>query len=141
MNTLYPYNFSNYNYKTKNLFNSKSQSYYNFSKTEFQDNSTLSSFIKNRKKSTNFSFVGKNNKNKYSIANSNSCTNIKTKFMQTLCNGIFYPKVLKSKKYLKEIKNILPPLTTTTDFFSPNSDYQESISNFNTIYQNKGVEL
>ena len=141
MSNLYPYDFSNYNYKAKNLFNSKSQSYYNFSKTEFQDNSTLSSFIKNRKKSTNFSFAGKNNKNKYSIANSNSCTNIKTKFMQTLCNGIFYPKVLKSKKYLKEIKNILPPLTTTTDFFSPNSDYQESISNFNTIYQNKGVEL
>ena len=122
---------------------SKSQSNYNSSNTEFQDNSTIfSSSIKNKQKSKNFSTIYPNNESLFSTINNNeSSHNLKTKFMQKICNGTFYPRILKSKKYLKEIRNILPPLAINNNFSSLDSEYQESISNFNAIYQNKGIEL
>ena len=141
MNSLNSQNFSifyknNSSIKNNHFKNSKSQSNYNKSRTELQNSSTLySSIIKNKFRS--FS----NESNFSTISNVDRHQNIKTKFMLNLCNGTFYPRTLKSKKYLKEIKNILPPLLTTTDFYAPNSEYQETCSNFNILYQNKGLEL
>ena len=141
--------FQNYS-NTSNAFkNSKSQSNYNHSKTEFQDSSTIfTSKIKNKRNlHIQNSLLGKSNDNNsynYNIINTNTKynkTNIKTKFMLKLFNGTFYPRILRTKSYLKEIKKILPPLITTNDLFSSSSEYQEVFNNFHFIYQNKGSEL
>ena len=140
MNSLNSYNFScyfkNIPIKNNHFKNSKSQSNYNKSRTELQNSSIIySSIIKNKIRSSS------NESNISTINNIDKYTNVKTKFMQNLCNGTFYPRTLKSKKYLREIKNILPPLLTTNDFYSPNSEYQETFSNFNLLYQNKGLDI
>ena len=144
MNSLDSLNFIKFfqnSSKLNNHFkNSKSQSNYNGSKTDYQDSSIIfSSIIKSKKKNPNSS-LGLSNESYFHTIN-NETRNIKTQFMRKLCNGTFYPRTLKSKKYLKEIKGILPPLLTTNDFFSQNSEYQETIDNFHTIYQNKGYDL
>ena len=132
------------NYIEKNNFKiSKSQSNYNCLNTEFQDSFPIfSSLVKKNTKSPNFQTNFKNKRSLYSTINtSKSNHNLKTKFMLKICNGTFYPRIFKSKKYFNEIRNILPPLATNSNFSSPDSEYQESISNFNEIYQNKGTEL
>ena len=145
MNSLNSHNFiqffQNSNLKANRFKNSKSQTNYNNSRTEFQDSSTMFSSIIKSKRKTPKSIFGNNESIFSTLNNNDNEINIKTKFIRNLCNGTFYPKVLKSKKYFKEIRNILPPLTTTNDFFSKNSDYQETFSNFKTIYQNKGFEV
>ena len=136
-------NFNRNNYKSKRNFfkNSKSQSNYTFSYFEFQDKSIIYSNVIRNKTRSNFSIIAKNNESKYSSMTSENNQDMKTKLMLDICGGTFYPRLLKSKKYLKEINNILPPLTTVNDFYSPNSEYQESVSNFPAIYQDKGSEL
>ena len=116
--------------------NSKSQNNYNisYSKTEFPNSSTMFSSIN--------SIITQNKENNlHTLSNNIDKRNIKTKFMLNLCNGTFYPRTLRSKNYLKEIKSVLPPLITSNNYISPNSELQESIDNFNLIYQNKGSDL
>ena len=126
--------FKNNSVTNVHFKNSKSHNNYNHSKTDFQDNSTMFSSIN--------SIITYNKENNlYTLKNQHDKPNIKTRFMLKLCNGTFYPRTLKSKKYLKEIRNILPPLITISNNFSPNSELQESLDNFNTAYHSKGSDL
>ena len=65
---------------------------------------------------------------------------IKSNFCASITNSNFYPRTLKSKNFLNELKSVLPPLPTENNNFT-NNLLQESISNFQNIYSNKGVEL
>jgi uncharacterized protein (UPF0335 family) len=122
--------------------NSKSQANYNNSRTDMQDSSTMfSSIIKSKRKAPK-SIFGSNNESIYSTLNNENEINPKTRFIRNICNDTFYPRHLRSRKYLKEIKNILPPLITSGNELSPKYiDCQETFSNFKTIYQNQGLEL
>ena len=134
MNSLNSIFYKNNSISNIHFKNSKSHNNYNHSKTEFQDNSTMFSTIN--------SLISCNKENNiYTVKNKLDKQNIKTKFMLKLCNGTFYPRTLKSKKYLKEIKNILPPLITNGNNYSLNSEMQDSLDNFYMAYHSKGSDL
>ena len=133
------FNFNRNNDKLKRNFfkNSKSQSNYTFSNLEFQDKSTIYSNVIRNKTRSNFSIIAKNNESKYSAMTTENNQDMKAKLMLEIYGGTFYIRLLKSKKYLKEINNILIYLNKVNDFYSPNSEYKKSVSNFPAIYQDK----
>lgn len=62
----------------------------------------------------------------------------------TVYNNGYYPRSLKNKNYIKEIKNCLPPISINNEDY-PNkvliTDYESSVNRFNSIYKNTGDEL
>ena len=66
---------------------------------------------------------------------------IKSNFCASVTNSNFYPRTLRSKNYLNELKTVLPPLTIPNNDIQVNNLLKESISNFQNIYSCKGVEL
>ena len=62
----------------------------------------------------------------------------------TVYNNAYYPRSLKSKNYIKEINNCLPPISINNEDTSNKiliTDYESSVNKFNNIYKNNGDEL
>ena len=66
--------------------------------------------------------------------------------LSTLYHNSFFPRKYRNKNYIKEMKNCLPPLSSTiNNFYSPQkvleSEYETTIDNFINTYKLNGDDL